>query len=147
MVVILNQQQSEFIERALQHLTRVMEQCAENSATASAILGRRKVGRYIVVVRIIAEEDEGFSAPLLSHASSAHSNAAPVGSHTNKTNVSGPTGELTNSAIINSSGNPTGIPPGNNPGRSTATVPSYSMHTKHHNRSNRVNRWHKPVFD
>ena len=65
----MNQQQSEFAERAMQQLRQVIEQCVENSATAGAILGRRRVGRHIVVVRIIAELDEGFSAPLASHAS------------------------------------------------------------------------------
>ena len=44
----VNQKQSEFIERAMQQLTQVMNQCAENSATATAILGRRQVGRHIV---------------------------------------------------------------------------------------------------
>ncbi len=65
----MNQQQSEFAERAMQQLRQVVEQCSENAATATAILGRRRVGRHIVVVRIIAELDEGFSAPLASHAS------------------------------------------------------------------------------
>ena len=65
----MNQQQSEFAERAMQQLRKVIDQCVENSATATAILGRRQVGRHIVVVRIIAEPDEGFSAPLASHAS------------------------------------------------------------------------------
>lgn len=65
----MNQQQAEFIQGAIQQLKTVVEQCAENSATATAILGRRQVGRHIVVVKIIAELDEGFSAPLASHAS------------------------------------------------------------------------------
>jgi len=65
----MNQQQAQFIQRAMQQLKTVVEQCAENSATATAILGRRQVGRHIVVVKIVAELDEGFSAPLASHAS------------------------------------------------------------------------------
>jgi len=65
----MNQQQSEFAARAMQQLRQVIEQCVENSATATAILGRRRIGKHIVVVRIIAELDEGFSAPLASHAS------------------------------------------------------------------------------
>ena len=80
-----------------------MHQCAENSATASDILGRRAVGRHIVVVRIIAELDEGFAAPLNSHTSGT--------------------------------------------GNSSTIKPDYSQHTVHHNKSNRLNRWHKPIFD
>ena len=99
----VNQKQSKFIERAMQQLTQVMNQCAENSATATAILGRRQVGRHIVVVRIIAEQDERFAAPLNSHASRAAS--------------------------------------------SSTIEPDYSQHTVHHNKSNRLNRWHKPIFE
>lgn len=65
----MNQQQTEFAAHAMQQLKKVVNQCAENSATATVILGRRQIGRHIVVVRIIAELDEGFSAPLSSHAS------------------------------------------------------------------------------
>ena len=64
----MNQQQLKFTQRAMQQLRQVIQQCVEHSATATAILGRRQVGRHIVVVRIIAEPDEGFAAPLASHA-------------------------------------------------------------------------------
>ena len=99
----MNQQQSQFVDQAMQQLKQVVDQCAENSATATAILGRRRVGRHVVIVRIIAELDEGFSAPLSSHASRI--------------------------------------------GSSSKVEPDYSKQTEHPHKSNRVNRWHKPIFD
>jgi len=53
----------------MQQLTEVIDQCCQRSTTASATLGRKRVGRHIVIVRVIAEFDNGFSAPLGSHAS------------------------------------------------------------------------------
>lgn len=121
----VNQQQADFIVRAMQQLTQVIEQCAENSATASAILGRRTVGRHIVVVRIVAELDEGFSAPLNSHASRGQSIRGQSGKNQPGANQTG----------------------ASHSGRSSTIEPDYSKHTEHHNKSNRVNRWHKPIFD
>ncbi len=65
----MNQQQSEFITRAMQQLSQVIDECCKNSSIASATLGRKRVGKHTVVVRLIAEVDKGFSAPLGSHAS------------------------------------------------------------------------------
>jgi len=117
----MNQQQHKFVDKALQQLRQVVDQCGENSATATSILGRRRVGRHIVVVRIIAELDEGFAAPLNSHAS--QSSMAQTG----------------NSQYGDASMK--------QPGRSSTIEPDYSRHTEHHNKSNRINRWHKPLFD
>ncbi len=131
----MNQQQSDFILRAMQQLTQVVDQCAENSATASAILGRRTVGRHIVVVRIVAELDEGFSAPLNSHASRGQSAMGQSVANQPGSNQSS-TGQSS-----------TGQSGASHFGRSSTIEPDYSKHTKHHNKSNRVNRWHKPIFD
>lgn len=68
----MNQQQSVFIQRAMQQLKQVIDSCCKNldqTSTASAILGRKRIGQHIVVVKVIAEVDRGFSAPLGSHAS------------------------------------------------------------------------------
>ena len=136
----MNQQQSDFILRAMQQLTQVVDQCAENSATASAILGRRTVGRHIVVVRIVAELDEGFSAPLNSHASRGRSATTQSAIGQSVANQPGSNQSSTGQSSTSQSG-------ASHFGRSSTIEPDYSKHTKHHNKSNRVNRWHKPIFD
>lgn len=65
----MNQQQSEFIDRAMQQLRQVIQTCSDNGNSASLMLGRKRVGKHRVVVTIIAEVDQGFAAPLNSHAS------------------------------------------------------------------------------
>lgn len=136
----MNQQQSDFILRAMQQLTQVVDQCAENSATASAILGRRTVGRHIVVVRIVAELDEGFSAPLNSHASRGRSATTQSAIGQSVANQPGSNQSSTGQSSTSQSG-------ASHFGRSSTIEPDYSKYTKHHNKSNRVNRWHKPIFD
>ncbi len=141
----MNQQQSDFILRAMQQLTQVVDQCAENSATASAILGRRTVGRHIVVVRIVAELDEGFSAPLNSHASRGRSATTQSAIGQSVANQPGSNQSSTGQSSAGQSS--TGRSGASHFGRSSTIEPDYSKYTKHHNKSNRVNRWHKPIFD
>ena len=65
----MNQQQTEFIQRAIAELRQVIATSAENGGSASAKLGRKQLGKHVIVVSIIAEVDNGFAAPLSSHAS------------------------------------------------------------------------------
>ena len=65
----MNKQQSEFINRAMLKLSRAVNNCCDNGASASIKLGRKQLGKHIVVVHIVAEVDQGFKAPLSSHAS------------------------------------------------------------------------------
>lgn len=65
----MNQKQKVFIERAIRQLKEVTDACGTDAATTAVTLGRKRVSKYVVVVRIVAELDRGFSAPLGSHAS------------------------------------------------------------------------------
>ncbi len=65
----MNQQQIEFALRAMNQLTRVLNTCNHSSTTTAETLGRKQLGDHTIVVRIIAEIEEGFAAPLASHAS------------------------------------------------------------------------------
>lgn len=65
----MNQKQQVFIRRAIRQLKEVTDACGTGAATTVVTLGRKRVGKYVVVVRIVAEPDRGFSAPLGSHAS------------------------------------------------------------------------------
>ena len=65
----MNKQQSEFINGAMLKLSEAVERCSENGSSASVKLGHKQLGKHIVVVHIVAEIDEGFKAPLSSHAS------------------------------------------------------------------------------
>ena len=65
----MNQRQRLFIDRAMNKLRQVIAAC-EKHDTAEHALGRRRVGRHVVKVTLMAEREKGFSAPLVSHASS-----------------------------------------------------------------------------
>ena len=71
----MNQKQKVFIERAIRQLKEVTDACSTNAATTEVTLGRKRVSKYVVVVRIVAELDRGFSAPLGSHASRSDTQA------------------------------------------------------------------------
>jgi hypothetical protein len=64
----MNPKQQQFILRFCRQLASVIQAC-EHNESAEIELGRRHVGKHQVKVRLLAEREKGFAAPIGTHGS------------------------------------------------------------------------------
>ncbi len=64
----MNPKQQQFILRFCQQLASVIQAC-EHNESAEIEIGRRHVGKHQVKVKLLAEREKGFAAPIGSHGS------------------------------------------------------------------------------
>lgn len=63
----LTEPQEKFVEKVLVSISRVVNACAEQGGKAALILGRKRVGKHIIKVSVVAEREQSFKAPLQSY--------------------------------------------------------------------------------